>query len=152
MNRPYKDVKEFLEETLLHIGSVVCCKDKTDDSVKFVLFAGYSVMSNTICLGADWITLDNLFEQFFISLDNGETFRVAGKVLPDEVVRFKVGSTYRAGANTFKVTARYQDGYKSWLVLDNQEVREIFVGEDMIETVKCGHLELYLHATLICEE
>ena len=134
MIRPYKDVAEFLKENSLSIGDILCYKTKNDDSVKHVIFAGYSVMTNAVCLGSEWLSLDELADRFFISLDDGQTFKYAGIIEQGPNVTFKVGSTYNAGAHSFKVTARYCDDHKNWLVLDNQDVREILVDDEGVET------------------
>ena len=130
MIRPYKDVAEFLKENSLSIGDILCYKTKNDDSVKHVIFAGYSVMTNAICLGSEWLSLDELADRFFISLDDGQTFKYAGVIEQGPNVTFKVDSTYNAGEHSFKVTARYCDDRKNWLVLDNQDVREILVDDE----------------------
>ena len=135
MIRPYKDVAEFLKENSLSIGDILCYKTKNDDSVKHVIFAGYSVMTNAVCLGSEWLSLDELADRFFISLDDGQTFKYAGVIEQGPNVTFKVGSTYNAGAHSFKVTARYCDDHKNWLVLDNQDVREILVDDKGVENI-----------------
>ena len=73
MIRPYKDVAEFLKENSLSIGAILCYKTKNDDSVKHVIFAGYSVMTNTVCLGSEWLSLDDLADRFFINLTQSKT-------------------------------------------------------------------------------
>lgn len=139
MIRPYKDIKEFIEKTGLHIGDTITLRVKQNTlPSEFYLhdgmIIGFDYSHKSICIGGRNYSLEVLSKFEYLKVRTWVPFVVEEESRP---AKFQVGKSYfyyddDDYEGKLFVNARYVDprDNKLKLVMEGSLIKDVNVGQD----------------------